>query len=156
MTVREIVALQGDRYSPNLRSWLTRERFGGATPSVYSDPAGTPWIGWIDEDTWFIGSRLWRVLTVGKKAEAGCWTFPISDLTERAGFWEQYAEAGRCAIDPEHSHVFIGEETRWTTDGDERTCNWCGCQQRLERWTEPRERQRWIPNPSTTTQRRSE
>jgi hypothetical protein len=111
---------------------------------VFADKDGKLWIGWIDDGPSFIGSRLWRVLTVGGRAEVGCWMFPVGDLTLMPDFWANYARIGRCAIDPDHSRYFIGNETRWTEQGDTRACNWCGNHlQFRHRWTENVEHQRW-------------
>jgi hypothetical protein len=141
--------LVGPRYSPNLCAWLRKQlrRHGDhwPYPRVFRDKEGGRWIGWIDEDQWFIGSILWRTICDGAKAEVGCWTFPIADLTEEPDFWARYAEIGRCLIDPEHRRGFLNEEkTRWLTDGDTRSCLWCGDHtQTLRRWTETAECERW-------------
>ncbi|MBB4856970.1 hypothetical protein HNO88_000267 [Novosphingobium chloroacetimidivorans] len=145
MTLQELLALTGDKYSPNLRKWLVQARFGGALPTVYTDKDACRWIGWIDEETWFIGTRLAQVLGRGRRAEIGCWTFPVSDLSPLDGFWKRYAEIGRCAIDTAHASYFIGEDTRWQVDGDRRDCLWCGDHtQTLKRWTEEVEREAWV------------
>ena len=154
-------ALEGDRYSPNLRRWM-RENSRHHGNDVFADKDGKLWIGWIDDGPSFIGSRLWRVLTVGGRAEVGCWMFPVSDLTPVPDFWANYARIGRCAIDPDHSHYFIGDETRWTEQGDTRSCNWCGNHRQFRhRWTETVERQRWetrtaAEGPSVGTSNASE
>jgi hypothetical protein len=145
-----LIALSGDRYSPNLRLWLAKHekrfgRFWGA-PHVYHDKDGVRWIGWIDDDLWFTGCRLMRCLTMGAKAEVGCWTFPVSDLTEEPGFWTLYAAIGRCAIDEGHKGWWLNGQARWREEGDTRHCLWC-CNhtQHLRRWTETIERERWEP-----------
>lgn len=92
---------------------------------------------------WFIGSRLWRVLCIGAKAEVGCWTFPVSDLAEIKNFWSEYARIGRCAIDKDHDHHFVEGAGRWAEDGDVRTCNWCGHKQNRRTWIETVARQKW-------------
>ncbi|MEW9855894.1 hypothetical protein [Novosphingobium sp. M1R2S20] len=141
----DIIALQGDKYSPNLRAWLTKQSARNRSlPLVYADKDGDKLIGWIDEDQWFIGSRLNRVLGVGRKADVWCWTIPTSSLTELDEFWQRYTVAGRCAIDTEHNGFFIGEQTRWRQAGDTRECLWCdGFWQVQVRWTECVARSRW-------------
>jgi len=138
--------LAGEKYSPNLRKWAKKN---AACPShdVYTDASGTLWIGWIDDGRWFVGSRLWRVLTFGRKAEVGCWMFPVSDLTLLESFWAEYEAIGRCAIDRGHSRHF-GDETRWSETGETRSCKWCGnARQGRVRWTESVPRERWIDLP---------
>lgn len=147
MNIEQIIALQGDKYSPNLCKWLKSPRNRRSPlgmPRIFSDKDNALWIGWIDEGEWFIGCRLMRCLTVGSKAEVGCWTFPPSDLTEKADFWADYAMIGRCAIDPAHNGWWQNSDTRWQGDGDVRHCLWCrNHTQNLHRWTEQVERERW-------------
>ena len=142
---RAIATLTGSRYSPNLRTWLlANERPYWGFPSVYTDRDGVLWIGWIDDAVWFIGTRLMRVLTVGRKANVGAWTFPVTDLTEMPDFWRRYRRIGRCAIDAAHVRSFVGDEQRWAESGDVRDCRWCGDhRQYRHRWTERVERERW-------------
>ncbi len=136
-------ALTGDRYSPNLARW-TKKNCQHWNPEVFQDAEGTMWVGYIDEGRFFIGSRMARVLTFGGRAEMGCWMFPISDLTPMPSFWTDYARIGRCAIDTDHLRGFIGSETRWSEDGDTRSCNWCGSHaQTRRRWIERVKRERW-------------
>jgi len=139
--------LIGDKYSPNLRKWLTRnKRWMNNLPLVYRWKDGGLYIGRKEVDeNWFSGSRLWGVLTGGKSATVFAhvpdWA---QHLTEVEGFWHRYSVIGRCAIDPEHTRVFIGDETRWQIDGDRRLCLWCNaCDQELQRWTEQVERSAW-------------
>jgi hypothetical protein len=136
-------AMKGDRYSPNLARW-TKKNCKHWRPEVFKNAEGDLWIGYIDEERFFIGSRVARVLTFGGRAEIGCWTFPASDLTPIPSFWADYARIGRCAIDTDHSRGFIDGETRWAEDGDARSCNWCGNHRQVRRrWTETVKRQRW-------------
>lgn len=146
-TPAHIVTWVGDRYSPNLRRWLGKQRRTGVygLPEVFRDQDGIRWIGWRDDEGWFIVTRLFRVLTAGLKAEIGA--FPprsFAGSVAEPDFWRRYAAIGRCALDEEHRHVFIGNETRWAVEGDERCCKWCGNhRQQLRRWSEMVERQRW-------------
>ena len=153
-----IIALTGDKYSPNLRAFLARQtKYRGPLLRVFNDAEGQRWIGFIDEETWFIGTRLWRVLCVGRKAEVGAWPKLASELVEEAGFWDRYEAVGRCAIDEAHKHWFVNgddrfaypsEDDRMAGDDDTRTCRWCGHEQKRVRWTETVERERWEPNTS--------
>lgn len=144
----ELIALTGDRYSPNLRRWLKRNgsRSFGRTPKIYRDRDNILFIGEIDDERWFSGSRLWRVLCVGGRAEVYAYPGKAEELTLIEGFWERYAAIGRCAIDVEHGRYWIGDDTRWAVDGNTRTCLWCGDHtQHLRRWTETKARERWEP-----------
>lgn len=148
--IMEIALSSGPKYSPNLTKWLARNGRPYGAPSVFKDYDGVRWIGWID-DGWFIGCRLGRVLNKGAKAEVGCWTFPITDLTRENDFWKRYRDIGRCAIDEAHAIGFIGDETRWAVDGDTRSCLWCGDHTQVKRrWTETEERSRWEPVATLT------
>jgi hypothetical protein len=90
-----------------------------------------------------IAARLMNVLCYGTKAESFCYV-GMRGLVEVADFWPRYVAEGRCAIDPEHKRHFVGDDTRWTQDGDTRACLWCGkARQVLVRWTETVERQQW-------------
>lgn len=135
-------ALSGDKYSPNLAAWSAKNGHI-AENRLYRGPNGTLWIGWIDDGAWFIGSRLWQVLCTGRRAQVGCWTFPVSDLTEVPDFWAKYARLGRCAIDTDHTRSFVNDDNRWDTQGDIRSCRWCGFQQTKRRWTEVVTREAW-------------
>jgi hypothetical protein len=145
--------LVGDRYSPNLRKWLMRDRRWMTLnlPLVYQWGDGDLYIGRREKDDgWFTGSRLWGVLNGGGMgtvhAYPSCWS---QNLTEVLGFWDRYATSGRCAIDTDHSRSFIGDETRWAVDGDHRNCLWCGQHsQSLHRWTETIDRSAWKPDPA--------
>lgn len=147
MTGEEIIALQGDRYSPNLRGWLIKNlhRHFVRTPSVYQ--SGGLWVGDIEEDGWFVGAQLRRVLVDGRKVDVGTWVPEEGDPPELLStFWARYAAIGRCAIDPEHRTTFIGNETRWAVEGDTRHCLWCGNHtQHLFRWTETVAHKAWRP-----------
>lgn len=144
--------LKGDKYSPNLKKWCQKNRTH-PRHEVYLDQKGTPWIGWVDDGRWFIGSRLWNVLGSGGRAMAGCWDFPVSSLKKQESFWDEYARHGRCAIDKEHRTYFIGDESRWQENGETRSCKWCGGHsQKLVRWTESVERSRWLSESSALEQ----
>lgn len=96
-------------------------------------------------DTWrvnelIIGSSLGPCVhgrTLGSiiRGERGCSgqmfeyaikMFGLRNITKK--FWKEYANSGRCAFDPQHMMVMIGDENRFsfTDKGLARTCNWCG------------------------------
>lgn len=83
------------------------------------------------------------VLCNGTKEEEACW-IGLGRLAVLADFWNRYMQDGRCAIDTGHTGHFVGDETRWNTSGDSRTCNWCAkASQVLARWSETVERTEW-------------
>lgn len=138
----------GTKFSPNLYQWLTKrtEKHLRKNARAYKDKDGVVFIGMAD-DGWLHGSKLMRILCVGRKAEL--FAFYLGEMVEIADFWEQYASIGRCAIDQAHSMRFTGDETRWKAEGNTRECLWCvNNSQTLRRWIEPVERQRWETVPS--------
>lgn len=146
----------GPRYSPNLNRWLAKQkRRGGlcSAPSVFRDTEMHRWIGVVDSDGWFCGTRLPRCLTVGARAEVYAHPPGSLALTEEPDFWLHYNRIGRCHIDPQHNGWWATENERWLTEGDARSCVWCGeHKQHLRRWTEAVKRERWepaIPNGET-------
>jgi hypothetical protein len=144
LDVRAVDPRNGAKYSPNLHKWLTMrgKKHHAWTSRVYRDRIGTLWIGMLDHGD-LIGARLMNVLCYGTKAGSCCWV-NLRGLVEVADFWPRYVRDGRCAIDTAHRECFIGDDTRWTQDGDTRTCLWCGkARQVLTRWTESVERQEW-------------
>lgn len=157
LDVRAVDPRNGAKYSPNLHRWLTmrNKKHHAWTSRVYRDEAGTLWIGMLDLGD-LIGARLLNVLCYGTKAESCCWV-NLRGLVEVADFWPRYVAEGRCAIDPEHARHFVGDDTRWTQEGNTRACLWCGkAQQVLVRWTETVERQQWRdlqPNVISTNTR---
>ena len=138
----------GAKFSPNLYQWMTKRENSSLRQNAraYKDKDGVVFIGTAD-DGWLHGSRLMRILCVGRKAER--FAFYLGEMVEIVDFWERYAAVGRCAIDQAHAMHFTGEETRWKTEGDTRHCQWCSNHsQTLRRWIEPVERQRWEMVPS--------
>jgi hypothetical protein len=146
----------GAKYSPNMYKWLTmRSRKHNAwTSRVYRAADGVLFIGMLDLGD-LIGARLMNVLGYGSKAESCCWV-NLRGLVEVSDFWPRYVAEGRCAIDAGHKIHFIGDDTRWTQDGDTRACLWCGkSQQVMARWTETVERREWRDvHPNTTDEPR--
>jgi hypothetical protein len=144
LDVAAIHPRNGAKYSPNLHRWLTmRNRKHRAwTSRVYRDSSGMLFVGMLDLGD-LIGARLMNVLCYGSKAESLCFV-GLRGLEEVADFWPRYVRDGRCAIDTEHARWFVGDDTRWTQDGDTRACLWCGnARQVLVRWTESTKREAW-------------
>lgn len=144
LDVRAVDPRNGSKYSPNLYRWLTMrsKKHHAWTSRVYRDKGGTLWIGMLDLGD-LIGARLMHVLCYGTKAESFCYV-GMRGLVEVVDFWPRYVAEGRCAIDPEHARYFVGDDTRWTQDGDTRACLWCGkAQQVMVRWTESVDRHEW-------------
>ncbi|WP_371436269.1 hypothetical protein [Polaromonas sp.] len=131
------------KYSPNLYEWMKRQSSKRALPlpNVYRGHDGVDWIGWMD-GPYFIGARVMAVLCHGAKQGTAAYGMT---LTQIPGFWETYVQTGRCAIDPEHQANFIADEGRWSSNGERRTCNWCGgFSQTLRKWTATEERSEWV------------
>lgn len=143
--LRRIDPRHHPKFSPNLFRWLMKrgERHRRSDTSVFRDTKGTLWIGYIDDEYNFVGCRLMAVLCNGSKEYPG-W-FSRLFVTEIGDFWDQYAKIGRCAIDPKHTMVFVGDDTRWKVDGNIRQCLWCGKEtQGLMEWIEPVLRNNWV------------
>lgn len=109
----------GDKYSPNLHAYMTKRediRFIG----LHKDSKNHLWLGYIDGKA-FIGTRLMTVLTQGEQAMSGAY-LDLGELNKVEGFWGQYIENGRCAIDPDHTMYFVGDKNRIMNG----KCLWCG------------------------------
>lgn len=110
-------------------------------PSVFASADGVMWIGWKDSDC-LIGAKLIGVLCYGAAEKSFAYSRPIKKIPE---FWEKYALFGRCAIDPDHTMGFLGDDLRWSSGPLRRSCNWCGnFTQTLKRWTVTEERTAWV------------
>lgn len=117
----------GDKFSPYLYQWLKKNFIECQYETkVFINKDGIRYIGFFDEEGWFYGSNFMGVLCHGKK-EGTSASYPstVSSFQEVKDFWAQYAELGRCAIDPEHKEHFRGN-TRWIENGHIHTCTWCG------------------------------
>ena len=138
---KAICSLKGNKYSPNLSAWLKKQRYARLPDVVEIN--GIRWLVWQEEnDCWASGARLGQILTRGSKAQL--WAVP-GIFKREEGFWEAYAEDGRCAIDTQHRTSFIGDETRWDQRKTQRRCLWCGHHtQRLKTWTERTKRSAWV------------
>lgn len=133
------------KYSPSLYKWMKCKEVQPLIVhglKVYKDKESRLWIGNVHDE--FLGSSLLGVLCNGAKEIIG-WRYDLADqLTELPVFWEEYKQAGRCAIDPDHGEYFVGEESRWHQEGNVRHCLWCGkVTQQLHTWTETIQRQTW-------------
>lgn len=126
------------RYSANLYRWLTGKKMRNMVhlldvyrcAEVGSVWNNVLWIGFKDEQGWFIGVRLNEVLCIGEKTETAAYA-PVfaSTLSLLPSFWDEYKRIGRCAIDPTHRMPFYNEASRWHYAGIEmnvRVCLWCG------------------------------
>jgi hypothetical protein len=135
------------KYSPNLYKFMCAQRrrshWVAQLTRVFRDETGTLWIGRLD-DGYLIGANLITVLCAGSKADT--WAFGyLKGLTELRDFWPRYTRDGRCAIDPGHRMHFLNDESRWATDGDHRSCRWCGnAEQQLHRSTKVVKTEHWI------------
>ena len=130
-------------YSPNLHKWLahwSKHHPQHLVPGVWRCEQGMLRIGYQSrtdnerEDCGFIGVRLNAVLCNGVSAnkERGWFTnLGPGNMTEIDDFWPRYIAIGRCAIDTEHKTSFVGDDDRYTTAADIRTCNWCGARHRV-------------------------
>lgn len=149
ITIDKIIALQGDKYSPNLRKWLVawKRKMGRtihALPDVFRTSTGL-YIGFVDPQfpKELIGSKLNGTLCNGAKESIYC--FPLKDgLVKQERFWSEYSANGRCAIDLDHRMRFIGDEGRWSAREAVRTCNWCRHQQVKLTWTETITQNEWV------------
>lgn len=118
-----------EKYSPNLFKWLRKwdlaiDKDGNIQVGVYRN-LNHLYIGHLINGD-FIGSRMSRVLCNGSKERI--WSSEGFDFEEVPGFWQDYKEIGRCAIDKDHEIYFIGDKDRYreTEDGKSRQCQWCG------------------------------
>lgn len=122
-----------EKFSPNLFRWLKKNPIEATHAQVWRDADGALWIGYKDDDTFLIGTRLMHVLSHGVKSDGGA--YPLrgftGGLTLIEDFWTRYMEIGRCAIDDSHQSHFLNAGNRFLTTGKRRTCQWCGQQQTL-------------------------
>jgi hypothetical protein len=137
----------GFKYSPNLHRFLKKHASLARMARLFIDSTGVRYLGFIDDTDSLIGARLNQVLSMGTKTPVFCYS-TLGVLTEHESFWAEYVADGRCALDREHTTPFVGDQTRWRTAGEHRSCLWCGkMTQTLRRWTETKvvERESWEP-----------
>lgn len=136
----------GSKFSPNLYKFLSSKRQQASLrlQRVYVDQDKHLWLGYFDDDL-FIGARLMQVLCNGAKTQTLAYV-RMKELVEVPDFWAKYQAVGRCAIDPEHRMYFVGDEMRWSVQGDHRSCLWCGHghQRQVQQVTE-QVRSKWVP-----------
>lgn len=139
----------GPRYSPNLYKWLVKHAKRGQW--VLRRHYRCDWLVMESEDGIVLGAKLWGILCNGVREKIWDITTDLAVVGEvDEGFWQQYLQNGRCAIDPKHCHWFIDDDSRWdvTADGQMRVCLWCGKHgQYLEHYQEPKTR--WVSLPET-------
>lgn len=124
LDVEKISPAYGDKFSPNLFSYLKGRRTFKDLVRLYLSEDSTRWLGYFDDVGHFTGARLSQVLSFGAKARTNT-IVNLGPLIEDETFWERYLLDGRCAIDPGHREPFIGERWKTSADGTERTCLWC-------------------------------
>jgi len=149
LDIKLINPKNGAKYSPNLYKWLNHRhhKHRAWMSRIYKDSSGVYWIGHF-YDGYFSGNRLMAVLCFGVRADSYAWR-GMKWLSEVNGFWGQYTQDGRCAIDKDHSMSFVGDETRWGLDIDTRHCLWCGkAIQRLKRYMKAIECTEWVNVPT--------
>lgn len=142
------------KFSPNLHAWIRKQWKNTEPPIVVTNPVdGIRYVGIMFDDGWLHGSRINAVLCSGAKEKT--WAIAPGHSMLANGidhtFWDRYILDGRCAIDPEHQQVFIGDETRWLVvpakgnQPERRECQWCGhhVQVKLD-WTETVHKSEWV------------
>lgn len=146
-------------YSPNLHKFIKKWARGNPdywTPEVWKDDLGELWIGRMDPSVvsdakqGFIGLRMTPVLCNGARAERFWWPDKgPANMTKVEDFWSRYFLHGRCAIDEAHTRFFIGDDSRYSLHGNQRTCHWCGAKhtRRTEQVISTREVEHFDPTP---------
>lgn len=144
LNIDSIHPKNGEKFSPNLHRFMKNK--GAALASVqlvYEDLDGILWIGYCD-DHFFNGTRLVSVLC-DHKAQTFAHIGKAQTLTEVSDFWERYLRDGRCAIDQNHSMYFLNDSSRWKTNGDIRSCQWCGHHVQVKlTWKETTDHSAWV------------
>lgn len=138
--VKQIDPASWDAYSSNLVKWLKangrdgdcvfRLRAGAKLERVYGP--GAMFVGQkfsLDDatDTDFSGALLMGTLTFGRDAPRHCHAGLFAQLQEIEGFWQQYIDRGRCAIDPDH-RVMFRENNRIVSRDGKSLCAWCSAE----------------------------
>lgn len=151
---------RGPQFSPSLYRWMRKQsphvRDGMKLYRGYGPMGGKNqkkdwlYIGSIQPDGWFNGTRLYSILCFGSSKIIYAYMpshVRSLGLVEIKDFWPRYSKIGRCAIDVEHTHYFQGDETRWRVNGNARHCVWCDAvSQKKKAWTETRivKHEKWI------------
>lgn len=144
LVLQELHPSGGAKFSPNLFEFLsTRSPTVFKLQRLFVDGHSVQWLGYFDDVGHFVGARLNQVLAQGKKAQVSC-PVNLGDLHEVVGFWEQYLELGRCAIDPLHQTEFWDERWSLNAEGTRRSCLWCHtASQRLVRTHDSPSPEQW-------------
>lgn len=92
---------------------------------------------------YLVGNTLGLVLREGKFQEFQLMNYKLNhtDITEE--FINTYLEIGRCLFDASHNGWIQYDKERFTVNGVERTCNWCGKHQVKMSETVTRTRDYW-------------
>lgn len=142
-------------YSPNLYKWCMDQRPQHFPLFAFKDSDGDIWIGYIDHGyensaCGFVGAKLSAILCHGKKASRGWYTnLGGGNLSEIADFWAQYADRGRCYLDPAHQQYYI--DARFAEHGSKRTCMWCGHVQHKQERTRTETYHVWVSDADSAT-----
>jgi hypothetical protein len=147
-----------DKYSPNLFKWVKETT--KAKPLfylvenlvAYRDKHGGIYVGYTSPNSceadknWISGMPLGQVLGSGNlPSRWRLFAIETAGMTQLKNFWKEYSKHGRCAIDKQHARWFIGDETRWLTKGNTRSCQWCGkAKQRLVKRKEVIIHEDWV------------
>lgn len=139
---------KSDKFSLRLYNFMRNPRIKESDymKTVHRDKEGILWIGSIDKSGWFTGARLMAILCgVDSAKRMGCYPNAQSlwKLKEVKSFWPRYLKIGRCAIDPDHKHYFVGGTGRFVQKGKKRTCQWCGQVQSMRIEREVIKHERW-------------
>jgi len=118
------------KFSPNLFHFLRKQKAADLY-QVYRDQNGVLWIGYPDNE-FLIGAKLIHVLCHGAKSQTAAWACISKPIEIIPGFWDQYIENGRCAIDPAHSMYFKDDRWEILSKGRTRRCLWCNHVQYLK------------------------
>lgn len=136
------VRLESGKYSRNLYNFLCRKTHyvnvlytprsflsGNVVPLNPAAPDPSHILIGHQDGRWVHAARLNNIIS-GATTRTHAYTFGSKhfaiDISE--DFWPRYREQGFCCLDPNHNFYCIG---RHTTEGETRTCNWCGAKQKL-------------------------
>jgi len=132
-------------YSPNLYKYLNKDKIAQYKAEVWIDETGYKWLGYIDDETCFIGEKLNWVLCVGARESSSCYSLlRLGRLSKVDDFWDEYIRIGRCAIDKNHTTNYLNSDSRYIENDNKRVCQWCGHKQYKRRWEETIQREEWV------------
>lgn len=159
---------ESDKFSWNLYRWLREysrrygRRVSAMPPRIIQAPDTSRYlIGFFDDDGWFVGEKIVRVLVGPMSARAPvleCCAFSPEliekhkDVTDL--FWSEYARIGRCLFDIDHEDFMLYTDDRYrSVNPYHRECKWCGRTQLLTERAVTKTRQVWIDAPHEEEQR---